>query len=122
MRGRRTALGEGIAGVDLRLWGKSRGLDLRYPLVCHLLDAAAAAESLWHDYLTPVQRHAITEGLGLQDKRHASRLVAFWAALHDIGKLIPEFQALDDDGWAALAAAGYPSVAPGPPLRHDRAA
>src|SRR5579859_2634064 len=32
---------ESSGDVDLRLWGKSRGLgdDERYPLVCHLLDA-----------------------------------------------------------------------------------
>jgi hypothetical protein len=34
-------------GVDLRLWGKSRGLPGRYPLVCHLLDSGAAARCLW---------------------------------------------------------------------------
>src|SRR5512132_3022690 len=122
MHGRETGQVEDVAAVDLRLWGKSRGLEVQHPLVLHLLDAVAAAESLWRDDLTPPQRHAITEGLDLGDEAHASRLLACWAGVHDIGKLIPGFQALDGDNWAALAAAGYPSVAPGPPLRHDRAA
>jgi CRISPR-associated endonuclease/helicase Cas3 len=112
-----------VAGVDLRLWGKSRGLERRYPLILHLLDAAAAAECLWRDYLAAAQRRVITEGLGLQDEAHAGRLVGLWAGLHDLGKLIPKFQAMDGEAWAVLVAAGYPPVAPDqPPLRHERAA
>jgi CRISPR-associated endonuclease/helicase Cas3 len=113
---------DAAGGVDLRLWGKSRGLERRYPLILHLLDAAAAAECLWRDYLAAAQRRVVTEGLGLQDEAHAGRLVGLWAGLHDLGKLIPEFQAMDAKAWAVLAAAGYPWVAAGRPLRHDRAA
>jgi CRISPR-associated endonuclease/helicase Cas3 len=109
-------------GVDLRLWGKSRGLEGRYPLILHLLDASAVAECLWWDYLAAAQRRVVTQGLGLQDEAHAGRLVGLWAGLHDLGKLIPEFQAMDGEAWAVLAAAGYPSVTPGRRLRHDRAA
>lgn len=41
------------AGVDLRLWGKERGLGgARYPVICHGLDAAAAVRALWKEYLS----------------------------------------------------------------------
>lgn len=82
--------------VDLRLWGKSRGLGegRRYPLICHLLDAGAAAGYLWEHYVPNGVRKFIAEGFGVSEE-HAGRLVALWAALHDIGKLLAEFQALD---------------------------
>jgi CRISPR-associated endonuclease/helicase Cas3 len=82
--------------VDLRLWGKSRGLgdDERYPLVCHLLDAGAAARYLWEHYVPAGLMQFIADGFGVSVD-HAGRLIALWAAMHDIGKLIPEFQVAD---------------------------
>lgn len=100
--------------VDLRIWGKSKGLGLhRYPLACHLLDAAAAVRLLWERYVPPGVRKVIAEGLGVSED-HAGSLVAFWAALHDIGKITPEFQAGDPD-------ARFPGYPPsrGQRLRHD---
>jgi CRISPR-associated endonuclease/helicase Cas3 len=103
--------------IDLRIWGKARGLgDLRYPLACHLLDAGAAARLLWDRYVQPGVRKVISEGLGV-DEDDAGRLVALWAALHDIGKITPDFQALDRDAHLP----GYPS-GHGQQLRHDEAA
>ncbi|WP_330237332.1 HD domain-containing protein [Streptomyces sp. NBC_00566] len=49
-------------------WGKSRELDPdlpAYPLVRHLLDAAAMALHLWDVYLSANQRRSIAAGLGL---------------------------------------------------------
>jgi CRISPR-associated endonuclease/helicase Cas3 len=91
--------------VDLRLWGKSRGLGegKRYPLVCHLLDAGAAARCLWGRYVPAGVREFIADGFGVTVD-HAGRLIALWAALHDVGKLIAEFQALDPVGLP-----GYPA-------------
>jgi CRISPR-associated endonuclease/helicase Cas3 len=81
--------------LDLRLWGKSRGLgEYRYPLVCHLLDAGATARFLWDDYVPVGLKHFIAEGFGVTAE-HAGSLIPLWAALHDIGKLTPEFQRLD---------------------------
>lgn len=82
--------------VDLCPWGKSRGLgdNARYPLICHLLDAGAAARHLWEHYIPAGVHEFIADGFGVSAE-HAGRLVALWAALHDIGKLVPEFQALD---------------------------
>ncbi|MBX6356497.1 MAG: CRISPR-associated endonuclease Cas3'' [Micromonosporaceae bacterium] len=86
--------------VDRRLWGKWRGLPAPYPLVCHLLDAGAAVEVLWRDVLPASAQGSVARGLGVSVPE-AGRLVAFWAALHDIGKIIPNFQ-LQVDGASAL--------------------
>ncbi|MFC7329882.1 CRISPR-associated helicase Cas3' [Marinactinospora rubrisoli] len=82
--------------VDLRLWGKSDGLGegVTYPVACHLLDAGAAAEALWRDHIADGTRSTISDGLGV-DVDGAGLLVAHWAALHDIGKITYEFQAMD---------------------------
>ena len=102
--------------LDLRIWGKSKGLgEHRYPLACHLLDAAAAARLLWEGYVPPGVRKVIGEGLGVSED-HAGVLAALWAGLHDIGKITPEFQACDPD--ARLP--GYPPGR-GQRVRHDLA-
>lgn len=109
--------GAALVRVDLALWGKSRGLPTPYPLVCHLLDAAAMVEVLWDQYLTTGQRRAIADGLGVGES-HARQLLMFWAGLHDLGKIIPGFQASDQKAAAALA--GYPGLTVGD-LAHDHA-
>ena len=109
-----------VSQVDLRLWGKSRGLPRPYPLILHLLDAAAAVGALWRDYLTPAHRGVITRGLGLEAEEHAAELLALWAGLHDLGKLIPGFQALDPAAWNDVAT-HYPDLVVGEALGHDRA-
>ncbi|MFH9697461.1 CRISPR-associated helicase Cas3' [Streptomyces globisporus] len=77
--------------VDESAWGKCRGLDPAlspYPLVRHLLDAAAMALHLWDVYLAENQRARIAEGMGLSGELHRARaLVGLCAGLHDIGKL-----------------------------------
>ncbi|MGW6421447.1 CRISPR-associated helicase Cas3' [Nocardia sp. NPDC055053] len=80
--------------VDLRLWGKSKGLPSAYPLMCHLLDAGAAAGVLWDQWLSPGLRRFIARGLGV-DEAGARALVVWWAGLHDIGKAMHCFQSLD---------------------------
>jgi len=119
--------GAAPAGVDGLLWGKSRNLprDLslrHYPLICHLVDVAAVALALWELVLTSGQRRRITRGLGLTDEDLAGRLIALWAALHDIGKATPSFQALDSALFTALVTGGrYPAGEPIDRLSHDRA-
>ncbi|MFG2676921.1 CRISPR-associated helicase Cas3' [Streptomyces sp. NPDC048445] len=77
--------------LDESVWGKSRGLDPAlppYPLVRHLLDAAAMALHLWDVYLVGNQRARIAEGVGLVGELDRARaLVGLCAGLHDIGKL-----------------------------------
>ncbi len=87
--------------VDARVWGKSRGLDRRYPLVCHLLDTAAVAGVLWDRVLTEPARRRLAEAVGVEEAR-LRRLISLWAGLHDVGKAIPGFQGLVPDVYAEL--------------------
>ncbi|MEN3541182.1 CRISPR-associated helicase Cas3' [Microbispora sp. ZYX-F-249] len=92
--------------IDLTLWGKSRGLGgRRYPLVCHLLDAAAVIEALWEGYLPSGVRAVIADGVQVPQE-HAKKLLMHWAALHDIGKVMACFQMQDKEGFGELV--GYP--------------
>ncbi|MEU3521362.1 CRISPR-associated endonuclease Cas3'' [Streptomyces sp. NPDC006654] len=98
--------------VDVRLWGKERGLPCPYPLVCHLLDTAAVFGALWDALLDDGARAGIAAGLGLS-VGDARAVLSLWAGLHDLGKITPVFQAqvpaafgpVADDG-AYVAAAG----------------
>lgn len=76
---------------DETVWGKSRGLDPElppYPLIRHLLDAAAMAMHLWDVYLFGNQRLRIADELGLAGELERARVVVgLCAGLHDIGKL-----------------------------------
>ncbi|WP_462203366.1 CRISPR-associated helicase Cas3' [Frankia sp. CcWB3] len=103
--------------VDLRLWGKRKGLPGPYPLVFHLLDTGAAAEVLWRDYLSVSIRRTIAVGLGVPVDQ-AGRLLAFWAALHDLGKIMPGFQMLAEDAFATLD--GYSPAGARGDIRHER--
>ncbi|MFH9606588.1 CRISPR-associated endonuclease Cas3'' [Streptomyces sp. NPDC017448] len=84
--------------LDCRLWGKAAGLgkDVRgvshtHPLICHLLDTAAVAEVVWDELLTVHQRSMVAEALQVPEEQ-ARTLAAFWAGLHDIGKIRVPFQ------------------------------
>ncbi|MFI9773014.1 CRISPR-associated endonuclease Cas3'' [Streptomyces sp. NPDC052415] len=84
--------------LDSRLWGKAAGLgsDARgtartHPLVCHLLDTAAVAEVVWDELLTGHQRGLVAAALQVPEGQ-ARVLAAFWAGLHDIGKISVPFQ------------------------------
>ncbi|MGD3109460.1 CRISPR-associated helicase Cas3' [Streptomyces sp. YGL11-2] len=84
-------MAEPAVEVDESAWGKARGLDPAlppYPLVRHLLDAAAMALFLWDRYLSESQRRSIAAGLGMGDDLGRARAVAaLCAGLHDVGKL-----------------------------------
>ncbi|MGW9499079.1 CRISPR-associated endonuclease Cas3'' [Streptomyces prasinus] len=84
--------------LDSRLWGKAAGLgkDARgacrtHPLICHLLDTAAVAEVVWDELLTSHQRSMVVRALQVPDGE-VRALAAFWAGLHDIGKISVPFQ------------------------------
>ncbi|MFJ4713562.1 CRISPR-associated helicase Cas3' [Streptomyces sp. NPDC088785] len=91
---------------DESAWGKSRGLapdGVPYPLVRHLLDAAAMALHLWDCYLSENQRVRIAEGMGLEGEPERARaVVGLCAGLHDIGKL-SGFQFCSEHGSRFLA-------------------
>ncbi|WP_031520646.1 CRISPR-associated helicase/endonuclease Cas3 [Streptomyces sp. NRRL F-5123] len=91
------------AGVclDCRLWGKEKGLLRPYPVVCHMLDAAAVFSALWDDLLGAELRSRIAAALGL-DEAKVRAVLAFWAGLHDLGKITPPFQAQVKEEFARL--------------------
>ncbi|WP_084966050.1 CRISPR-associated endonuclease Cas3'', partial [Thermoactinospora rubra] len=74
-------------------------------MVCHLLDAVAAVETLWDDYLAVGLRKAIAAELGVSEVQ-ARALLAYWAGLHDIGKVISCFQSGHTESFLQLT--GYP--------------
>ncbi|MEU6312036.1 CRISPR-associated endonuclease Cas3'' [Streptomyces sp. NPDC047014] len=77
--------------IDARLGGKSKGLVDPYAVIGHLVDTAEVCGAVWDGGLSPVQREriAVALGLGVEDAR---KTVMFWAGLHDLGKIIPQFQ------------------------------
>ncbi|MFD9483594.1 CRISPR-associated endonuclease Cas3'' [Streptomyces sp. NPDC059991] len=77
--------------VDTRLWGKSEGLPMPYPLVGHLVDTAVVCGAVWDSVLSAAQRRRIAEVLAIGPEQ-ARRVVMFWAGLHDLGKITPGFQ------------------------------
>ncbi|MGX2993930.1 CRISPR-associated endonuclease Cas3'' [Streptomyces sp. JNUCC 64] len=77
--------------IDARLLGKSHGLEEPYPLMGHLLDTAMVAGAVWGEVLTAPQRAQIAAALRVEVEA-AKRIVMFWAGLHDLGKIIPQFQ------------------------------
>ncbi|WP_285512098.1 CRISPR-associated helicase Cas3' [Streptomyces sp. NBRC 14336] len=102
----------GRGRVDVRLWGKERGLPHPYPLICHLLDVAAVFEALWDALLHPQlqERIAAELGLGLHEARAE---LACWAGLHDLGKITPPFQAQVPEAFGKLAGDERYVAAPG---------
>lgn len=107
--------------VDLRIWGKERGLPSPYPLLWHLVDTAVVAGALWDLYLTQGQRRFIAGGLGVEED-HAKLLVMLWAGLHDIGKATPGFQMQCPQAFASIRAdPAYGREVGSRNLGHDRA-
>ncbi|MFG2622992.1 CRISPR-associated endonuclease Cas3'' [Streptomyces sp. NPDC048507] len=95
-----------------------------YPVVCHLLDTAAVCGVLWDEVLGEGTRARIGEALGLSVGQ-ARSVVAFWAGLHDLGKITPGFQAQVGEAFARLSADPVYALARGvgdlPVLRHETA-
>lgn len=110
-RHRRTghATSPGRVPIGFGLWGKSSGLDKPYPLVCHLLDTASAAQVLTERMLprslaTAVSSHA---GLGAEEWVETVRVLAGW---HDVGKASCGFQNLDSSACPMWARGSRDSV------------
>lgn len=109
----RLALLYSIAGVApppryMLLWAKyDRRLLGMHPLACHMLDVAYVTLALWNDVFTERMRCGLAGPLGL-DNAATGRLLAFWAALHDMGKASPAFQRKVKSLEDALSGAGLP--------------
>lgn len=61
------------------------------PLPAHLFDTAAAAMQLWDRYLSLPLRTRLAQAFGGGDETLARAVIAFYAALHDLGKASPAF-------------------------------
>mgnify|MGYP003791204817 CR=1 FL=1 len=87
-----------------RFWGKTSG-DLVHPAVCHMLDTGIVAREL-----LMVQPHGfickLADEFGVTTDA-LPQLVAFLAALHDMGKISPGFQSKRPDLCAPLKLEGY---------------
>ncbi|WP_030739040.1 CRISPR-associated endonuclease Cas3'' [Streptomyces sp. NRRL F-2890] len=99
--------------VDTRLTGKSAGLTDPYPLVAHLIDTAMVCGAVWDEVLTGEQRGRIAGALRTS-VADARRVVMFWAGLHDLGKIIPQFQNM-----ILKDRAGHRTLLGEPAYRHD---
>ncbi|MFI1677577.1 CRISPR-associated helicase Cas3' [Streptomyces sp. NPDC020607] len=102
----------GCIPLDARFWGKGRELPHPYPVVCHLLDTAAAFGVLWDVLLGTEVRERVSEALGLRVEQ-ARAVLSFWAGLHDLGKITPPFQAQVPESFAVLRADAAYRFAPG---------
>jgi CRISPR-associated endonuclease/helicase Cas3 len=72
-------------------WPRRRAERDYHPVICHLIDVASVAYALWSYALTPLQCARIADELRLTETA-ARHWVAFWAGLHDLGKVSPAFQ------------------------------
>jgi len=75
------------------LWAKKSkdGTDQWLPLVIHMTDSAAVAKELWCHWVAEGVKRSIVNGL--HDGGCGESLFVFLAAVHDLGKATPVFQA-----------------------------
>ncbi|MFJ1847420.1 CRISPR-associated endonuclease Cas3'' [Streptomyces sp. NPDC088146] len=107
--------------VDRRPWGKFDRTTLRvYSLLFHLIDVGAVAGVLWDRFLTPSQRKVISIGLNVSQEQ-ARSLVSFLAGMHDIGKLIPNFQSFEPSAHIRLGEGLLADAGPVVHVPHARA-
>ena len=87
-------LSEGARGLWAKLSGDGRWL----PLVVHMGDAMGVAGMLWDCWLADSSKRDVAEGTAVAAGRtvsdeEARRVLCFLAAVHDVGKATPAFQA-----------------------------
>lgn len=97
----------------LQLWGKARpggaGVPPFHPLLWHALDVAAVGEVLVER--CPTVRERTAEALGLE-RDAVTRTLAFFLALHDLGKVSRLFQAMVPELWPERVVGGPPPASP----------
>jgi len=75
--------------VQKLLWAKHARADHDpsnfHLLICHLIDVMRVCRGLWEACLGDSLREWLANKLGLAEQT-AARRIAFWAALHDLGK------------------------------------
>ena len=105
-----------LEDAGLALWGKSHGLEKPYPLICHLLDSAAAAQAIVAQMLPRSLTEAVAGHMGVSaaEWTQTARVLAGW---HDIGKASCGFQNADKVASPAWMRGHRDRAAAG---RHDR--
>ncbi|MEX1019533.1 MAG: CRISPR-associated helicase Cas3' [Litorilinea sp.] len=105
--------------LQRRLWAKTDRSGTTHPLLFHMIDVGTVTQHLWDQVLAAGFREDVSQRLGL-GVDEAGRLLAFWAALHDIGKASPFFQRKFDPALVELKAAGliFPRVTGNEPCYH----
>lgn len=97
-----------MTDTALLLWGKTDDrTGLLHPLLFHMLDAGHVAAALWSHALPMGLKSELAAALGL-DVEGAGRLMAYWTALHDMGKAGPAFQRRYAPALEFLSAGGLP--------------
>ncbi len=79
------------------------------PLYVHLFDAAEVASLIWRDYVAESTKITLATMLDLSEDE-ASRVVAWIAGAHDIGKATPPFQGQQRELWEKDLLAGLSPV------------
>ena len=102
--------------IGASLWGKSDALESPYPLVCHLLDTAAAAQVITEQMLPVSMVEAVARHMGAPaaEWTQVTRVLAGW---HDFGKASCGFQNADGAACPEWARSSRDTVGTG---RHDR--
>lgn len=80
--------------MPFALWGKSRGLDMPYPLIAHLLDAAAAAQVVAKGFVPVSLAERVARWMASTSAEWA-KTVTVLAGWHDMGKASCGFQDSD---------------------------
>ncbi|HEX8638588.1 MAG TPA: CRISPR-associated helicase Cas3', partial [Pyrinomonadaceae bacterium] len=63
-----------------------------HPLICHLIDVAVTAKSLWDKVLPETTKKRLVQPFDLEsDLERAGNLIAFLIGTHDLGKCSPPF-------------------------------
>ncbi len=95
-----------MAFSTIDLWAKTDQKEgTTHPLIYHLIDTAQVFLQFWQDTFENALQDQFCRWL-LLEKVPAGRLLAFWAALHDIGKASPVFQQKYPIAVPALEAGG----------------
>lgn len=75
-----------------KLWAKTDKEKIKpHPLICHMIDVAMTAQTLWDESLPDGIRSRMAVAIG-KDILSAGRIFSFWAGLHDLGKASQCFQ------------------------------
>lgn len=87
------------------LWAKTGTDEQTHPLLFHMIDVGYVTLALWQKVLGASFRLETATKFGLTVDE-TGRLLAFWAALHDLGKASPYFQCKHRPSIEAQKAAG----------------